>query len=332
MIKAFSSIAVFNPLNGLPSTEIPEEIRKGRIGNVTQGSTDVLSQCTNETQRLHLELDAYYPTMPSMDELCIGQHVRGGKAYCDFSSVYQYDFKQKCKELGGVLMGQNFEMCPPLSSNLYPLSQPKHFYFMNYPQCAAKSCGDVTYFKSIEKAKRIMGYHCPDQNKNDMFALKIKGEGKVITKSCDWLQRQHYPTRKRICFKKEHQLYINGHLPASRICPKSCKPTPSMTTLKDPSSSSSLSFLSHEKKFCIDEHANAQFIVDKYVGPLSGIENVVIRDCKWLATKSESERNAYCAHAMNLMTSKLDSKYGTAVEVCTKSCNTCSRGSSNDND
>ncbi len=129
------------------------------------------------------------------------------------------------------------------------------------------------------------------ENRYDRFLLVYKEKNNkliVKTKTCFWLSTKTNKRRKAICANKKYQVYSEelNYSPASLVCPVTCN------------------------DHCVREFLFVKFVFNEYIN----------RSCKWLQKQSTAMIAKVCGRTINR-----DSVYGQAYQVCTKTCNSCSR-------
>ena len=222
------------------------------------------------------------------------------KAICDYSEQQNDDYVAKCNKAGGFMFSYSFDACPPADNNNKKFDGLKRIQVINFQECISNVCNEEEY--PLYYGEDILSYsnfNCPKEEELDRFVLRENTQEKgdedpILTKTCKWLQNQSERKQKRICFSNKSQLYIEGNLPASQVCPKTCKPQ-------------------MKNGLCVEENAAAKFIAKMR----NGAEKV--RNCEWLQQKSSVLQEIVCFASPIVK----NSKYGRAFEVCTKTCGTC---------
>ncbi len=216
---------------------------------------------------------------------------------CDFSQLAYNN--EECASVGGQILPITIDIC---STNVYIEKKNGSGYNIflqklrieNFPQCAGMSCDSEAISTMIKGDNKLYGTACPQEWETGKFAFNYK-KNKLNLKSCKWLSQKNDVTKSKICQNKKFQLYAEGYLPASRVCPITCA-----------------------EYNCVQQKSNSMFVYDAYVD-FKGIMKPIIRKCNFLGKKDEEERSQSCAPT-NKKLAYVDTRIGYGWEVCTEFC------------
>ena len=216
---------------------------------------------------------------------------KGKLAICDYNLYDSSAYEAACQQNGGKIITVKHVMC----DEEMPF---KKLVVNNLKQCVGMSCDEETAITLHEKFNEMIGMHCPNEDKNAKFILKWnKKKAKAVMMKCKKLAKKKKAIRDEICFGSKFQVYNDGLLPASQVCGKTCKELP-MDGIR------------------VEESKEAIFVTQD---PQDGEE--INQTCEWLQAQNEMMQSGICMHAyMMAMMSPSESKYGTALEICTSTC------------
>lgn len=258
------------------------------------------SQCLEETEAVLDQIsNPLFLTSDDWSDNCPG-FPDSSSLQCDFEKFKGYDNKE-CREKGGKIIPITIEMC---SVNIFvadadgsgngSIQFVEKILIENFPQCSGISCNEREISKVIDGDNKLYGASCPKEGQFNKFALRAKA-GEVVVRTCKWLGKKPEAMKEKICARKKFQVYAQGNLPASRMCPITCEPYG-----------------------CVEEKENVRFLYDAVVNDNGNLEPA-FRNCRFLSRLEGDELQNVC-WPNNKNLAYLDSKYGFGWEVCTTSC------------
>ena len=218
---------------------------------------------------------------------------------CDFGTFDAYD-SGECSAAGGQIVPLDTIMC---GVNLYVSEGFSSGYTVNFekitlknfPQCGGTLCSDGELERIINGDLRRYGADCPTEKRFSKFAHKFK-DGKLTTKTCQWLSTQTSNKKRGLCRAKRFQLYSQGYLPASRMCRETCS-----------------------QFNCVQEKLVSQFLHSTQINEITGELEANTRQCRMLLGKKPEKIIEFCWPSDTDLV-YLDTQYGYGWQVCTSSC------------
>jgi len=243
---------------------------------------------------------------------------------CDFQPLSTRDdwySESLCESVGGKLIQVPLELCNytiPSTNDFTTFATVDKIYMANLPLCTGMNCDQEQMSNYLSQIYEPLDLDCPTapstvpsqlpslppsaEGRYNRFALRYDVNNTLITRSCNWLRMKPEVEKAAVCERKNYQLYTDEYLPASQVCFETCEP------------------------YCVEEALNAKFAFETSLDSSGRIVEET-RQCKWLMEKKVSDViDNICSS-----TTEFDSKYGQALEVCTKTCpdspNACSDSS-----
>lgn len=221
-----------------------------------------------------------------------------------------------CSQAGGSIIPIDFSMCnAQMVIGDFVNGKPihiQHLEFQNFPQCAGLTCNDVDLLDIIQGDISTRDIQCQEEKKYRKFGLRVRGRHEIVRRSCNWLSMKSDTFKRKVCQARKYQLYAKSSLPASRICPETCKPYHCVEEKRN-------SIFMITAPLVVPRAVDATTRMNPYLGSgISGVDNNLhLNTCAWLAAQPKNILVQVCGQDASP-----DSEYGPAKEVCTWTCKT----------